>query len=123
MPRVTPTLLERAEVVTTRVYTNPTESAAAAQTSTATKVPIGAIVGGIVAGVAVACIIGGLWWWCAGRREKQRDVSSTRYTERVLTIRLVTKLLLQNVPVSVPTLLLAGHQSHHPITMHPVKLA
>lgn len=80
MPTVTQVLEERADVVTTRIYTNPTESASTGQTSTPTKVPVGAIVGGIIAGVAVACIIGGLWWWCAGRREKQRDV---RESERL----------------------------------------
>lgn len=65
--------LRRAEVVTVTSFA---DTPTAAPTDSAGKnVPIGPIVGGIVAGVVVVLLVGGIWWWCHHKAEKERKVS------------------------------------------------
>lgn len=65
--------LRRAEVVTVTSFAD--TSTAASTASAGTHVPIGPIVGGIIAGVVAVCLVGGIWWWCHHKAEKERKVS------------------------------------------------
>lgn len=67
--------LRRAEVVTVTSFA---DTSTAASTASASKsIPVGPIVGGIVAGVAVVLLAGGLWFWCHQKAVKERKVGIT----------------------------------------------
>jgi uncharacterized protein (DUF2062 family) len=41
---------------------------------------IGPIVGGIVAGVAAVLIVGGIWFWCHRKSEREKEVGLSSLT-------------------------------------------
>ncbi|KAJ9122347.1 hypothetical protein QFC22_001768 [Naganishia vaughanmartiniae] len=68
--------LRRAEVVTVTSFA---DTSTAASTASASKsIPIGPIVGGIVAGVVVVLLAGGLWFWCHQKAVKERKERQAR---------------------------------------------